>query len=543
MAAPTTTTAAPQPPLAPAGRLWSRWDLRSVAPTLFIALNAVAFLLIQPGVPDLWAARARASAAREGVGLTYWFGWFSGGATPGNYSVVTPYLCAAIGTELLCALAAVVAMALISVLVRGVRYETAAAWAGAVGMLSNLWSARVPFLLGSVFALGALIALRRGKRAATVGLTLLSVLATPTPGAFLVIGLSGTFLTTRTKAYRPIIAYAVVTVGVALLGVLVLFGGPGPEPFNPWLVFELAWGLGCLWLAWPADHIRTTLWVSVLALLALWLIPNGLGSNYARFIFAPLPVMVLATSQRRQQWAVLAVAPALVMGIIGTSFDLVHATAPVSSPSYYKALVTRLDQVGDMRNYRLEVVNHGAHTGDDTLINHFMLARGWETQEDTALNKVLLEGPIDPITYKVWLDNNAVGYVALPTTPVKKYPEYQLVKDHPPRYLHRIWSSHDWQLFRVDNPTRIVGQPGAVLAHEQKSMTISVPCACTLPVRVRWSKFLAATLQVRDRHGELVDAVPQVQAKVNDDGMGWTKITTTRPGTYVMRGSIMGLLH
>ena len=52
-----------------------------------------------------------------------------------------------------------------------------------------------------------MIAVRRGRTAAAVALTLLSILASPVSGAFVCMGLSGTFLTTRTKAYRPIIAY------------------------------------------------------------------------------------------------------------------------------------------------------------------------------------------------------------------------------------------------------------------------------------------------------------------------------------------------
>jgi hypothetical protein len=34
---------------------------------------------------------------------------------------------------------------------------------------------------------------------------------------------------------------------------------------------------------------------------------------------------------------------------------------------------------------------------------------------------------------------------------------------------------------------------------------------------------------------------PEVSAKVVDDGSGWTKITTTRPGDYVLSGSIGGI--
>jgi hypothetical protein len=237
------------------------------------------------------------------------------------------------------------------------------------------------------------------------------------------------------------------------------------------------------------------------------------------------------------------VLPVLIMGTVGTAIDLVNASRPISSVDYYKSLAARLDKVPDLNQYRLEVVNHGAHAGYDALLDHALLARGWETQEDNALNGSLLHD-LDSVKYKLWLDNNAVGYVALPSSSVQGYPEFTLVEKHRPKYLHRIWSNTDWQLFRVEPATPIVARPATILGHDQKSMTIRVPCACTVAVRVRWSKFLTATRQGFGKRGQLVDAVPRVLAGVADDGSGWTTLTTKQSGTYVLRGSLRGgLLH
>jgi hypothetical protein len=85
-------------------------------------------------------------------------------------------------------------------------------------------------------------------------------------------------------------------------------------------------------------------------------------------------------------------------------------------------------------------------------------------------------------------------------------------------------------------------------------------------IRVRWSKFLDAKLQVirptaaasRSAGGSArasagrsagTSASPsaspsrprEITAKVVDDGSGWTKITTTRPGDYVLSGSLGGI--
>jgi hypothetical protein len=541
----TATISAPEqrPALPGRQRRW-RIDPVHLAPTAFTLVNAIAFWLVRPDVNDLWAARARASAVSHGVGLTYWFSWFSGGSTPGNYSVLTPYLCAALGTELVAALAAVAIVALVGLLVRGTAHPLAAGWVAAVGAGLNLWSGRVPFLLGTAVAVGALIALRHRQRAATVGLTLLSMLASPLCGAFLAIGLSGTFLTARTKQWRPIIAYAVVTAGVALVAVALVFGAPGPEPFA-WLVLtEALVGLVLLAFAGAPDHLRTTIWLSLPATLVLWAVPNGVGANFARFVLYCLPVAVVALSSRRIGAVLLLVAPLVGATVATTTNDLRNAARPVSSVSYYQPLVERLDRIPGLRNHRVEVVNHGAHAGYDALLGHAMLARGWETQEDNALNKALLQDSLDPVTYKLWLDNNAVGYVALPSVSVGGYPEYTLVESGAASYLHLVWRDDDWQLFAVADPTPIVASPASVSALDQKSMTIKVPCACRIAVRVRWSKFLAAALQQPDPSGPgLVDATPAVPAQVADDGTGWTTVTTPRAGTYVLRGSLRGLLH
>lgn len=517
-------------------------DLRRWIPSALAALNAIAFVLVRPDVNDLWAARARASAVSHGVGLFYWFGWF-GGSTPGNYSVLTPYLCSLIGTELVGALAAVAVTVLATALIRGLRHPVPAAAVAAVSAGINLWSGRVPFLLGCALGLGAVIALRRRRRALTVGLTLLSILASPVSGAFVAMGLSGTFLTTRTKHWRRPIGWVVITVGLALIGVAVVFGTPGPEPFAIWLALQLLGGLWLMRVAAPPDWLRTTLAATALATVALCAIPNGLGSNFARFVWFCLPVLIVATSRRRAAVAVLVVTPMLALGGSQTVTDLRNAVRPVSSPAYYDSLAHRLDAIPGLANYRVEVVNHGAHAGYDALLPHAALARGWETQEDNALNAALAQDPLDPTTYRVWLENNAVAYVALPAAQVQSYPEYTLVQTHRPRYLHRIWRDTNWQLFRVDQPTPIVGTPASLLSHTQSSMTIVVPCACTVRVRVRYSKFLAATLVPPVRSPGAGAPPLDVPASVLDDGTGWTTVTTSRAGTYRLAGSIGGLLR
>ena len=107
---------------------WVRRELPWLAPSFPAALNAVAFWIIAPNVNDLFAAIARESAALHGVGLSYWFSWYGGGSTPGNYSVLTPYLSAAIGAVPLAAIATAGITPLAWIALRGTKHPVAGLW-------------------------------------------------------------------------------------------------------------------------------------------------------------------------------------------------------------------------------------------------------------------------------------------------------------------------------------------------------------------------------------------------------------------------------
>jgi hypothetical protein len=494
------------------------------------ALNAAAFLVLRPDVNDLWAARARASAVQHGVGLTYWFSWFGGGSTPGNYSLLTPYVSAWTTAEVLGAVSAVAIPVLVAVLLRGTAHPVAGTALAAYTAGVNLWSGRVPFLFGMAFAVGVLIAVRHRAQVATILLTLLSIAASPVTGAFVAMGLSRVFVSHRD--YRRISAVAMGTAGVGLITVGVIFGAPGPQPFSAALRVEIVTGLLLLLLPRPPVWLRTTIWLSLIAAVLLSVVPNGMGSNFARLVWFCLPVAVMALSQFRVWILTLVVLPLLVAGTTGTITDLRNAGKPISTVAYYRPLADKLDTIKDLDRYRVEVVNHGAHAAYDALLGHAMLARGWVTQEVRALNAAVLSHSLDATTYKVWLDNNAVGYVALPAITVQHYWEYDLVLAGNLPYLKLIWQSDDWKLFRVVNPTPVVAAPAVIDTSSQSQMTVDVPCACDINIRVRWSKFLSAA-----------EPATGTAAQVSDDGSGWTRLTTRKPGIYVLRGTIGGLLR
>ncbi|MDT4894364.1 MAG: hypothetical protein QOE97_3399 [Pseudonocardiales bacterium] len=505
-----------------------RWAL--IATALAVA-NGTAFFLVQPGVNDLWAARARASAVSHGVGLTYWFSWFGGGSTPGNYSVLTPYLSALISAELVCALSAVAITALTAFVVRDAPHPAAATAVATVAAGINLWSGRVPFLLGCALAITALIAVRKQQRVRTVLATVLTVLASPVSAAFLALGLAGAFLTSR--AYRTVSGIAIGAVVVAFGAVALAFGTPGTQHFSLVMCLESCAALTAFLVASPGKTVRAVIWLSFAVVLAMLVIPSGMGSNFGRMTWFCLPVAVVAFSSRRAWLATLLVVPVLGAASNLTISDLRQAGQPVAGTEYYTPLGAELDRIQGMSNFRLEVVAETAHAAYDALLDHAMLARGWETQEDNALNSTLMNPGLDPTSYKIWLDNNSVGYVAVPASKVDKYPEFTLVSAGLP-YLSKVWTSADWSLYRVQDPTPIVAAPQSVLTYGQSAMTVRATCACTFSLRIRFSKFL---------HGRPLTGTGTGRATFTSDGYGYTSMTTSAPGDYELRGSVTKFFH
>ena len=506
-------------------------------PFAFSVVNGIAFLIVRPGVNDLWAARARADAVSNGVGLTYWFSWFGGGSTPGNYSVLTPYFSAWITAELVGALSAVAISLLAAGALRGTPHAAAANALAALATAINLWSGRVPFLLGCAFALVALIAVVKDKRAVIVVATLLTVLTSPVSAAFLALGVSGAFLAGRSHRIPSAVAMGTVVVGFG--GVAIAFGTPGPQHFSMPQFLECIAGLVLLLFARAPKHLRIVLWLSLLTAILMALIPNGMGSNFARMVWFCLPVAVLAVSGRSTRVALLLTLPVVLSGANLTVSDLRQASQPVADTSYYEPLAHELDSISGMSNYRLEVVAETAHAAYDALLNHAMLARGWETQEDNHLNRSLRQAALDATTYKVWLDNNSVGYVALPRGKPQTYPEYALVSSGLLRYLTEVWSSTDWALYRVSDAQPIVAPPQKILDYSQSKMTIRVRCTknpCSFPVRIRFSKYLRGTLVPGTGN-------PRANATFVDDGYGYTTMTTTGAGDYVLHGSVKKLFR
>ncbi len=524
-----------EPPLPLAARSKLRREITWVAPTMLAVANALTFLLVAPNVNDIWAALARQSAAHNGVGLTYWFSWFGGGTTPGNYSVLTPYLSALVGAGPLGALATAAITPLVWVALRPANHPVAALWVATLCAGLNLWSGRVPFAFGAALGVAALIAVERRRLAWAVLAAIFAVLASPVAATFVGFGLVGAFLVR--PDLRRLALYTGATIGVTLVVVGIVFGQPGPEKFGAASLLQmLVTGL-LLLVAAPPNYLRATVWLMLIAGPLLFVVPNGMGDNLLRLSWYCLPAVVVATSRRRLRTALLAVA--LAIGFAGrqSAGDVFTSTQETASVAYYQSLIDRLAPLREQfRSYRLEIVEDGTHTAAFALLGHAMLARGWETQDDRALNPAMNTAHLDATTYKIWLQDNAVGYVAIARTPRKATPEYALVAHHRPGYLSEVWRDQRWTLYEVQNPNPLVNRPVTVRSFTQSDLVLRVPCACSFTVRVHYSKYLDAVT------GKRKGAPPgsRIRAKLTDDGFGWTTMTTRSAGTYTLSGSLTG---
>ncbi|MEV4483512.1 hypothetical protein [Micromonospora coxensis] len=162
-----------------------------------------------------------------------------------------------------------------------------------------------------------------------------------------------------------------------------------------------------------------------------------------------------------------------------------------------------------------------AHLGETPL------ARGWLRQADIARNPLFFTTvpgaagtgvPLTADSYRAWLDENAVQYVAVPDAPLSWVgrAEAELVTAGLP-YLTEVWSDDRWRLYAVADPRPLVAAPGELLHQDGTSVTFRTAGPGTVPVRVRHSRWLTAS----------------GGATVTADG-DWTTVSVPRAGTYTL---------
>jgi hypothetical protein len=133
---------------------------------------------------------------------------------------------------------------------------------------------------------------------------------------------------------------------------------------------------------------------------------------------------------------------------------------PSTHVAYYQPLVRFLGAHNDPTG-RVEVVPTSLHWEVAYVAPTIALARGWERQLDTANNALFYtDGALTPASYRAWLLDNGVRYVALPDAPLDyaAVAEGQLVQAGV-EGLRLAWHDAHWKVFEVAGAPGIVEGP------------------------------------------------------------------------------------
>ncbi|MEV8015364.1 glycosyltransferase family 87 protein [Streptomyces sp. NPDC086554] len=496
----------------------NRVPLIATVPTLPLYAVWVAFLATGGG--DLAAQEAWARFVSEHGTSAYGLFWY-GGMHTANYSLISPYLMAAVGVKTVTVASGVAGAWLVAALIArtGVRHPLWPAVLASLAVWCNVASGRTTFALGLAFGLAACLVLVGERRVwAAVAFGALATMSSPVAGLFLLVVGAGFLLVRDRKRAAALLVPPVMVVGVTT--VLFPFTGEQLMPFDrvfPPVVFSLAVVVAAprRWrvLRWGAAVYAT-------GTVLTYLVPSPIGTNVERLaeLLAPAVLLaaLLAPALDRVRRTVLAIALVLSTAWVAqkTADDLTVSTAVPEWAVDTHGVVRELERLGADRG-RVEVVPARNHREATALAPHVNMARGWNRQLDVERGRLFYDGSFSAATYRAWLDKWAVGYVVLPSGKPDGFAEDEaaLVASGPD-WLKPEWKDTHWQIFRVEDPVPMVSAPAIVVRSTGSDMVVRVPTREPVTLRLVYSPWLRAEGACLKRHGE------------------FTRLTVSTPGTY-----------
>ncbi|HEY4236160.1 MAG TPA: hypothetical protein VGM45_02355 [Gaiellaceae bacterium] len=441
-------------------------------------------------------------------GFTLWDNfWYAGRYAFVNYSVLYYPLAALLGIGLLSVLSVALAAGAFARLLER-EWGSAARWASRCFAL--LWpgvvlAAELPLALGVLLALLCLLALRAGRRWPAAALIILTLAASPVAFVLLVVVLAG-IAVGRHPALQlraaTVPAAAVAVAAAAELATVHLFpvgtlGFPAVEA-----VQAVAFCVVLLALTWRlegAQSLRGVLAVYLVAVVAIYVIPTGLGHDIARVRLVALPIALLVAALRR--WrplppVLVAVGLAAAWNVFPLASAWASSTADRSANAkVWPAPVSYL-QTHLRAGYRVEAVDTVDHWPALYLARaNIPLVRGWFRQDDHPVANLLYHR-FSPEQYVTWLRRLGVAYVLLTDAPPdhSSRHEARLVKSGETG-LRRVFATRSVSIYAVPRPQPIVAGPGrpAVLAVRESRVVIRVARGGTYRVAVRWSPYWHAS--------------------------------------------------
>jgi hypothetical protein len=470
--------------------------------------TAAASLLVWLGPPGTdFAAHVYQRALFLRHGFTLWDDfWYAGRYSFVGYSILYYPLAALLGIRVL-AVATVSVAALAFAVIATREWGPLARWSSrsfAVVFAGIVLSAAFPFALGVALALLAIWALQAGHRWRFAALTLLTLAASPVALVLLVVVLAGVGLArwgTLRQATVPAIALAAaVTIELVTMR---LFGGGGHYPFPAselaaTLVF-CGLGFACTWRLDSARVLRFVFAAYAVAIVAVYLVPSGLGENVARLRYIALPLALLVVGLRR--WRPLPLAFAVVgLALAWNVTPLASGWARGEADPTAHAAVWRAPLAYMHHHlhpgYRVEAVDTAEHWPAFYLAGDGIpLVRGWFRQDDFPTD-ALLYRRLSPAAYRRWLRKLGVAYVVL-TDALPDYSsrrEARLVRSGRAG-LRRVFTTPTVSIYAVPRPRPILTGPGkpAVLALQESQLLVHVTQGAMYRISVRWSPYWHAS--------------------------------------------------
>jgi hypothetical protein len=461
------------------------------------------FVLLAPHTADLAAQTARAEVFRRSGYVPYWTGWY-GGTPMAGYSLVTPPLLGLFGAVWLGALTIVGSAVAATPLLAGCRRPRAAVIAVVVSGTFDVFSGRTTFAAGVVVGLLVMLAMERRRTVLAFVGGILTAATSPVAGVLLV-GVATATVLAAPRRRRSGLA-AAVGVGVAMVVIAVLASGSrgGYEPFTRTSLL-LSIGTTLVVMLSPVGRrLRVVGWLTLVLLVLCFFVHSPVGANATRIaVLGAAPALVAAA-----RWPKLLLAPAVVVASLLPLGQLVNdmaaAGGAVASRQFVTPLKEELLAQPTIFQYRVEVVAPKTHWPLTYLLPELAVARGWERQTDEARNPIFYgRAPLTAAAYRGFLDQNAVGYVAVPFRSALDYGsvgESRLIRYGVP-YLREIWSNRDWRLYAVDQPSPIVERlsrpslvPTAMVsAADDTGFTFDTTSGGRYLVRMTWSPYLVTS--------------------------------------------------
>jgi hypothetical protein len=463
---------------------------------------AAVYVIVAPRSEDLAAHLLRAKLfADAGFGL--WNNWWYAGHNVQGYSVLFPPLAALLTPQVVAAISAPISAALFESLAH--RRFGDDAWLGAlwfgVATATSLFTGRLTFAFGLVFAVGTALALQRKRPGLAAGLAALTALASPVDALFAaLVGAAqavGAYIEHR--RLRPALPGlgVVAAAAVPVLALSVAFPEGGQEPF----VFSALWPIVLIsLLAVPAIPRRDVALRAGAALYALgclvsYAVASPVGSNVTRLAaLVAGPVVALLWWPRRTVTLAAVALPLLYLQWqapvrdVRTADDNREVTA-----AYFQPMMTYLSRQPG-QPFRIEIPFTLFHWEAYVVAPEFPLARGWERQLDTKDNALFYDGRLTAAGYDAWLHRVAVRYVAVADAELDYSAKQEVALiDRGVPFLHLVYQSRHWRVYAVRDPTPIAQGTAALTALGPNSMQLTARTPGRTAIRVRWSPYWAVT--------------------------------------------------